>query len=182
MRYESLVFATLIAFCACSSPNERGQSGNPYAKLEADTARTTSAPDKAPRPTRPQVKITTVGEMADAMGVHWNYLFLANNACSMNIPCRHQRGQPVLPVDQCEEHLTREWCRGGECKESFMSEPAHDDPCRLDVIRRTCDEMDRPISCPGLRDSGLELRPTDWPKGALPPDRWQVSGYGRGPR
>ena len=142
----------------------------------------TTPPPRAAKSRRPGAKVTTFGDMANQLGLHWNYLSLANYACSKNNPCRQARGEPVLPVDQCQEHLALEWCRGRDCSRPFLGDPPYDDPCRLDIVQRTCEQLSQPIRCTGLRDLGLVLRPTDWPTGDLPPDRWQLNGFGRTPR
>lgn len=113
---------------------------------------------------RAAAQVVTIAEEAKALGVHWQFLILANQACAKNIECRHGRGQSVKPVDVCQTGLVRAWCPPNECTEPLFDGPDADNPCWADVRnRQSCDQMNEPIKCESLEKAGLVLRPDDWP-------------------
>lgn len=165
-QYIACLIVTLLS--ACGTPSHRADPV-PYPPPIDEAAQ-----PETKTPKSPQVKITTSGDLAAALGLHSNFLYLANNACAMRIDkCSEDMGKGIDIAD-CEVIIAVEWCKVNDCSNRFLMKKSWKDPCRLEVRARECDDLERPLECEGAKARGLVLKPGIWPEGeVLPPyDTW----------
>lgn len=163
---KCMLVLSLVLLASCGTPHNSDESHHK-----------TVTPDRAPAvnstpPTPPLpmgVKIVTVGDMADALGIDGGYIMLASVACWHHMQCRRAANQRTVNHAQCEEGLLLTWCPPGECQGSLGVIDKHNE-CLNTADSVTCDNIDQVIDCPKLREHKLTLRATDWPQGEMPPD------------
>lgn len=155
MRTLSLLL--LVLACSCSGPNEHTHTADePKSATPATPTLKTMG--------RLSARVSTIGDVAEAVGVHPYYIYLGNVTCGMRwIDCKEPLG---MAADSCSVVLAREWCRVNDCTQG-PENVIEDDPCMEDVIARSCDDMDRPMDCPYLNETGKTLVPSVWPDGPV---------------
>lgn len=120
------------------------------------------------------VRIVTIGDIADAVGAHPDFVVLSNNVCARRSRCgerwgdEERRDPGAVSIDGCMALVTTEWCRTNDCSQAFMGETEGLSPCILNIRERACDDLVRPVRCEPLEAAGIVL---DFD--VVPPDEMQ---------
>lgn len=112
-----------------------------------------------------KAEIVTVGDVAEALGVPHEMIFIANRACHYRvITCKEK-----LPVDflWCEPVMARDWCRTNDCARLGAVEYKEVQKCMDEISERDCSDLDRPLECPFIQNAGLTVIPSTWPPGPI---------------
>lgn len=165
-RKFPVILNYLLVVAACSTPADRGVTSS-IPTSNAQQNETPSAPSKLPN-----VKITTLAEIADALGVPSGYLSVAHVACGHHRICRTENGGEWFDRHQCQEELVTFWCEKNECRHDVFG-AASENTCIDEVWARSCDDLDRPLQCKEFSDHEFTAHITDWPRGPVPKGPWK---------
>ncbi len=174
-RYYLVVLSLLVTLVACSTRTDRSLDPYPYTdsppSAHQDKTHPPAYPSERKRPMR--VRIVTMGQIADALGVPWGYLDTAHVACAHHQQCRTKNGEEWFDRHQCQEEMATFWCEQNECREDAFGPSTERNTCVDEIWSRSCADLERPLECRELSEHGFVARINDWPQGPVPKGEWK---------
>jgi hypothetical protein len=147
------------------------ESKAPQAKAPGPKAPDPKAPPKtSDGPDEVIVRTPTHRSMSKRSGIPLPFLYLAENACTLQMNCTpglrdqlQERAQDWLA--QCKVNLAQSWCKKGSCK-GDVQDPDSPDwvECYKNVYSRDCKRLNDPIECKPIRGRSMTVTPTSGKK------------------